>query len=287
MELITIEQAANGVADGLDRFLSRFGRPIRDALVVVGIGRALWYFLAQGIRPWEFLGIDTRAYWQVDLAHPYAHSGIGGISSFLYSPAFAQVLAPFGALPFSVFFGLWTVASLVILGWLIRPWPWIVGILALPIIYELCVGNLNFVVAAAIVLSFRAPPLWALPVLTKITIGVGVLWFPVRREWRSLALALGSIALIVAFSFALAPTAWVDWIAFLTTSSDRSQALPARLALAIVLVAFGAVTGRRWLVPIAVWLAQPNIIINSWVILLATIRLRAPIAPAPFRVVGR
>jgi hypothetical protein len=66
----------------------------------------------------------------------------------------------------------------------------------------------------------------------------------------------------------------VDWIAFLTASSGRNQALPARLAIAIILVAFGALTGRRWLVPIAVWIAQPNIIINSWVILLAVIRLR-------------
>jgi len=39
-------------------------------------------------------------------------------------------------------------------------------------------------------------------------------------------------------------------------------------------VAIGALTGRRWLVPIAVWIAQPNVIINSWVILLATIRMR-------------
>jgi hypothetical protein len=255
---------------------SRFSRPLRDALVVVGIGRALWYFLVQEIRPWEFPGIDTRAYWQVDLAHPYLNSGVGDVSAFLYSPAVAHALAPFGALPFPVFFGLWTVVSLVILGWLVRPWPWALAILALPIIYELCVGNVNFLVAAAIVLSFRAPPLWALPVLTKITIGVGVLWFPVRREWRSLALALGSIALIAAASFALAPTAWVDWIAFLTGSSGRSQLLVLRVTLAAAAVVFGARTDRRWLVPIAVWVAQPNIILNSWVILLAVIRLRGP-----------
>ena len=53
-----------------------------------------------------------------------------------------------------------------------------------------------------------------------------------------------------------------------------------RLVGAIVLVTIGALTGRRWLVPIAVWIAQPNVIINSWVILLATIRLRDR-APAP------
>jgi len=35
---------------------ARFARPLRDALVVVGIGRAPWLFFVQGIRPWVFVG---------------------------------------------------------------------------------------------------------------------------------------------------------------------------------------------------------------------------------------
>jgi len=35
---------------------SPFARPLRDALVVIGIGRALWYVSAQGIRPRVFAG---------------------------------------------------------------------------------------------------------------------------------------------------------------------------------------------------------------------------------------
>ena len=38
----------------------RFQRPARDALIIVGIGRALWYFFVQGIQPWNFLGVDAR-----------------------------------------------------------------------------------------------------------------------------------------------------------------------------------------------------------------------------------
>ena len=279
-----ILRAIDRVLDRAGLVLTRFARPVRDGLIVVGLGRAAYYFFIQGFQPWTYIGVDARAYWQVDLAHPYVGSGVGDVSSFLYSPAFAHVLAPFGALPFAVFFGLWTVVSLVILGWLVRPWPWALPILALPIIYELCVGNVNFLLAAAIVLSFRAPPLWTFPVLTKITLGVGALWFAFRREWRALALAIGGTAAVVAVSFALAPAAWADWIAFLTASSDRSQGLPVRIAVAILLVAFGASTGRRWLVPIAVWIVQPNVIINSWVILLATVRLRSrdvPDGPTP------
>jgi len=258
---------------------SRFARPLRDALVLVGIGRALWFFFVQGIRPWEFAGVDARAYWQIDLANPYANSGVGDISTYLYSPAFAQVMAPFGALPFPVFFALWTAVAVAILVWLVRPWPWAVPILILPIIYELCVGNVHFLIAAAIVLGFRFPSTWALPILTKITPGVGVGWFLVRREWRAFAIAVGTTAAIAGVSFLLNPQAWEAWIAFLLDSPGRSQLLVLRLAVAAVLVAVGAMTGRRWLVPVAVWISLPVIWINSWVILLAVIRLRDSVAP--------
>ena len=254
--------------------LARFSRPIRDGLIIAGLARAGYYFFVQDIQPWTFLGIDARAYWRVDLAHPYLASAVGGISSFLYSPAFAQALAPFSVLPFEIFYASWAAVSLAILWWLVRPWPWILPILSLPIIYELCVGNVNYLLAAAIVLGFRAPSLWAFPALTKVSLGVGALWFVARREWQAVALAFASLAGIVAVSFALSPSAWMDWIAFLSTFRNENDQLLPRCAAAILLVVFGALTGRRWLVPVAVWLAQPNMILNSWVILLATIRLR-------------
>ena len=266
---------------------SRFARPLRDALIVIGIGRALWFFFVQGIRPWEFLGVDARAYWRIDLADPYASSVVGEISTYLYSPAFAQAMAPFGALPFPVFFALWTALSVVLLAWLVRPWPWAVPILALPIIYELCVGNVHFLIAAAIVLGFRFSSTWAFPILTKITPAVGVGWFLVRREWRAFAIAVGTTAAIAGVSFMLNATAWQDWIAFLLDSPGRSQLLVLRVILAAGLVAFGARTGRRWLVPVAVWISLPIVWINSWVILLAVIRLRSPQPSTPLRAEGR
>ena len=84
---------------------------------------------------------------------------------------------------------------------------------------------------------------------------------------------------IVAVSYALNPTAWADWIALLLASPGRSQLLALRVVIAAGLVAVGAWTGRRWLVPVAAWLALPIIWINSWVILLAIIRLRDDVAP--------
>jgi hypothetical protein len=279
-----IIRAIDRALDRAGLVLARFARPVRDGLIVVGLGRAAYYFFVQGIQPWTFIGVDARAYWQVDLAHPYLTSGVGDVSAFLYSPAFAQVMAPFSLLPFPAFDALWTALLLVVCAWLIRPWPWAGLMLFLPISYELSVGNVNFLIAAAIVLGFRAPVIWAFPILTKIAPGLGVLWFAVRCEWRALALAIGGTAVVVAVSFALAPSAWSDWFAFLLASSGRSDLLVPRTVIAASLLAFGAATGRRWLVPVAVWMALPNVILNSWVILLATIRLRSrdvPDGPTP------
>ena len=264
--------------------LARFARPVRDGLILVGLGRAAYYFFVQGIQPWTFIGVDARAYWQVDLAHPYVGSGVGDVSTYLYSPAFAQLMAPFSLLPFPAFDALWTALLVVVCAWLIRPWPWAGLMLTLPITYELLVGNVHFLIAAAIVLGFRAPATWSFPILTKVTPGLGVLWFAVRREWRAVAPALGGTAAVVAVSFALAPSAWSDWFAFLLASSGRSDLLVPRTVIAAGLLVFGAATGRRWLVPVAVWMALPNVILNSWVILLAAIRLRGrdvPDGPTP------
>jgi Glycosyltransferase family 87 len=269
--------ALGAIDRALDRawlVLARFARPVRDGLIVVGLGRAAYYFFVQGIQPWTFIGVDARAYWQVDLAHPYVGSGVGDVSTYLYSPAFAQVMSPFSMLPFPVFAALWIALLVLVCAWLIRPWPWAALILFLPVSYELLVGNVHFLIAAAIVLGFRGPAIWAFPILTKVTPGLGVLWFAARREWRSFAVAIGTTAAVVAVSFALAPAAWSDWLAFLLASPGRSQLLVPRTLIAAALVAFGAATGRRWMVPAAVWLALPIVWVNSWVILLAAIRLR-------------
>jgi hypothetical protein len=260
--------------------LRRYGRPIRDALIVVGLLRAFVYYAVQGIHPWTFVGIDARAYWRVDLAHPYANSGVGEYSTYLYSPAFAQFLSPLYVLPFEAFFVLWTIASIVVLYWLVRPWPWALLILFLPWTYELFVGQVHLFIAAVIVLGFRYPALWAFNLLTKVTPGVGLLWFLSRREWRPLALALATTGAIALASFALAPTAWFDWVAFLRGSTGSGELLYPRLALSAAIVVAGALTDRRWALPIAVWLALPVVWIESWVILLAIIRLREPVSAA-------
>jgi hypothetical protein len=115
-----VVQAIVSPADRAGAVIARFSRPIRDGLILVGLARAAYYFFVQGIHPWTFPGVDARAYWQVDLAHSCFGSGIGGLSTYLYSPAFAQVMAPLSVLPFPVFNALWTASLIVVFAWLVR-----------------------------------------------------------------------------------------------------------------------------------------------------------------------
>ncbi|HJT64619.1 MAG TPA: glycosyltransferase 87 family protein, partial [Candidatus Limnocylindria bacterium] len=120
---------------------------------------------------------------------------------------------------------------------------------------------------------------WAWVILTKVTPGIGVLWFGVRREWRSLAVALGVTGAIVAVSFVLTPDLWFRWLAVLTASVEITRpsvlevpVLP-RLAVAAILVAVAA--RRTWfaLVPVACMLALPAIWVNSLAMLVAVVPL--------------
>lgn len=275
--LIAEPAPAPSVSRRVRTLVHRNRRALRDALILIGLARAAFYYLVQGIQPWTFLGIDARAYWRVDLAHPYAGSAVGEYSTYLYSPAFAQFLSPSYWLSFEAFFAVWTIASVAVLWWLVRPWPWALLILFLPWTYELAVGQVHLFIAAAIVVGFRWPAAWAAPILTKVTPGIGLLWFLVRREWRPFAIAAAVTAAIVAVSFVLSPSAWFDWFAFLTSSTGSGELLYPRLALATAIVVLGALTDRRWTVAVAVWLALPVVWIESWVILLAIIRLREPL----------
>ena len=67
---------------------------------------------------------------------------------------------------------------------------------------------------------------------------------------------------------------WFDWIALLRSNMGGGELLIPRVAASAAIVTAGALTNRRWTIPIAVWLALPVVWIESWVVLLAIIRLR-------------
>jgi len=233
-------------------------------------------------------GVDARTYWGAPLDNPYPGPQVGLPGAYLYSPAFLQTLTPLRLLPWEVFHAVWTGLGIAAAVFLVGPIGAALAITLLPFVYrDLFVGNIHLMLGAAIVLGFRWPGTWAFVVLTKVTPGVGLLWFAVRRQWRALAIALGVTAGVSVLSFALAPHLWFDWVTRLrgdsgTAGSGYLLGIGARVAVAAVLVAIGALTNRAWLVPVASMIAIPIIWPDSLAMLLAAPNLIAhrPRAPA-------
>lgn len=258
-------------------------RALRHGLAIAGVIAAAWMYLVVGDATWRNPGADGVIYWAVDPSNPYPGATVGGKDAYLYSPAFAQVFSLIGLLPREVFIVGWIVLLSAVAWWLARPWPASLLVLALPVSQEILIGNIHLLLAAAIVLGFRWPATWSFVLLTKVTPGVGLLWFAARREWRALFVALAVTAAISAVSFVIAPGVWADWFALLRRDGGSESArLLLRLAAAAAIVVWGAVTDRRWTVPLGAMLALPVIWMDSFSMLLACVALsERRAAPAP------
>ena len=138
------------------------------------------------------------------------------------------MFAVIGRVPREVFQVGWTVFLAAVAVWLARPWPASLLVLALPVSQEILIGQIHLLLAAAIVLGFRWAGTWAFVLLTKVTPGVGLLWFAVRREWRPLAIALGTTAVDRRGLVRDRPDAWRDWIALLRHDGGTQSSGPAR-----------------------------------------------------------
>ena len=188
----------------------------RTPAVGLIVAAALWLaivVLAQpDIGPWR-TGQEALSYWAPRLDAPYAQADWTTTGAYVYSPAFLQLVSPLQHLPWLAFVGVWTAMLLLAVRFLTGPRLFIVGVLLASA--ELAGGNISLLLAVAIVLGFRWPAAWALILLTKVSPGIGLIWFAVRREWRNLAIALGATVIVVATSAAIMPWAWVDWIGVL------------------------------------------------------------------------
>jgi hypothetical protein len=146
---------------------------------------------------------------------------------------------------------------------------------------SIAIGQLDLLMAAAIVIGFRWPAAWALPILSKITPGIGLLWFAARGEWRSFITALGVTACVVLLSFAIDPRAWLGWVDMLlrfevpTAAAGVYLPVPVwvRLPLVALLILWGARTDRRWTLPIAITFSLPTVWLNTPTILIAILPL--------------
>jgi hypothetical protein len=232
-----------------------FDRALRLAFVVVLVLFTIFRPVPAG---------DAHAYWAVDLANPYSRP-IATTDAFTYPPPAALFFSVLGHLPFQVFEAVWTLLIGFALLWLTGPVALLV--LVIPVVAsDLYLGNLHVLLGAAVVGSLRRPGLRAIPLLTKPTVGVGLLWFAARGEWRRLATAVGLTAVISAIAFVLAPglwKAWIDYVLATGVSPDVGTAywvpipLLVRLPVAALVVIWGARTNRPWTLPIAAMLGLP------------------------------
>lgn len=252
------------------------------------------------IATWALLNLrgiyfeDAMAYWRPDLDDLYRGGQVGVRSTYLYSPAFAQLLWLPGLLPWPAFAALFSAATILALAWMVGP---IAAAVLLylpfsPVADELSTGNIHLLLAAAIVVALRGRPAgWAFPLLTKVTPGVAIAWHAGAREWRRVLVAAGLTLGIALVSFLLAPGAWADWIDTLRRSS--AVAVPADIGvipgpLWLRTLAGGAVAlaggwlGWRWTAPVAATLALPvpwssglSLLVGAWPLLRDDLRARS------------
>lgn len=263
------------VADRAVAVVRREARGLVAAAIAVGIV-AVFHDPASG--PWP-TGADALAYWRPSLADPYAGSAFTAPSAYLYSPAFLQALGPLRALPWEAFLAAWTVVLLLAVRFLSGARLFAFGVAFAA--FEIAGGNIHLLLAAAIVLGFRWPAAWSFVLLTKVTPGIGLLWFAARGEWRSLAIAAGATAAIAAVSLVIAPALWADWVGLVLASTGKTTGtwsaigvpLLVRLPVAAAVVTWGARTDRRWTVPVAAMLALPALWFGGLSMLLAVVPL--------------
>ena len=223
-------------------------------------------------------GQDAHAYWRAARGQPYVFDA-GDFGAYLYSPAFLQILNPILNLRWDMFLTVW--AGVLMATLLVLTGP-VLFVFALPVaFFEIWGGNIHLLLALAIVLGFRWPGTWSFVLLTKVTPGIGVLWFAARREWRKLAIALGTTAAIVGASLLIDANLWRSWIELLVreagggTASQGHIPIPLlwRLPFAAALAIYAGRTDRKWLLPVVAFLAMPVLWWGSLSVLIGCVAL--------------
>jgi hypothetical protein len=264
-----------------DRLTAPRWRALRDGAVLAGLLFAAYLFLVVAPQA-QTVGFDALSYYLYTIDDPYwiTHGTMG---SFVYSPIAARLFQATSLLPFWQFLWLWLGALVATALWLGgRRWLWVLAFP--PVALELYHGNIHLLIAAAIALGFRYPAAWAFVLVTKVTPGIGLLWFAVRREWRNLAIALGVTGALVAASLLVDFRLWGMWIdqqLLVSLRQPPSQPqidipLLLRLPGAALLVIWGARTDRKWTVPASAAVAMPVLWIAAFSVVVAILALDRP-----------
>jgi hypothetical protein len=227
--------------------------------------------------------VDAWCYYGFDPANPWAPEGC-----FLYSPPVEMVMGTVQtAMSFEVFTFLLRAAELLVL--ILVAGPAIGLLLFIPAVaIELNAANINVLIVGAVLIGFRHPWAWAFVILTKVTPGVGILWFAVRREWRNFAIASGATLAVAVASRLAAPDLWHQYFAALGSEPDGSVLqIWWRLPLAALVVVWAARSDHRWALLVAVFLAMPRLYFLSPVVLVGLFQLVRLPRPLPWLMAPR
>lgn len=252
-----------------------FASPRVRALLLVasamGYVLGLRTLLEQGILSRGGAGaIDALAYWTagrsvLDGSSLYGIP-VGGFTAYLYPPVFAQLAAPFSALPLDVFVWAWRALELGCLRVAVGSWrnAGLAILLWPPVLAEIDAGNVHLIVAAAVAMTIRGDARAVLPAaLTKFA-SLAAMPCAIRLDRRGLFLGAGVALVASAVSFALAPQLWFDYMAFITRATEPQSSgfdigsliwTPLRLAIAAGFAL--AAVGWPRLSAVAVTLAYP------------------------------
>ena len=220
-------------------------------------------------------GYDAISYWLPDPIGRYgaAMVDLEGAGAFRYSPVMALPVLAFHLIPWPLFLVAWTGLLIAAVVWLATPrWALLAFVLP-PVALAVALGNVTVLTTVCIVLGVRYPVAWLVPLLTKITPGVGLLWWAVR-DWRRLIPVAFVGAGLVGLSELILPGSWSAWLTALRAQAGLADpwAWPMMLSGAALTV-YAARTDRAWLLPFCVLLAGRGIGWSSLVVLLALPRL--------------
>ena len=246
----------------------------RDAMLLVGliVGVAI---ATRG----SFAPADVMTYWAAgtsDRLYP-EHWQEVELGYLFYPPPVAQASALLQPIGWSAFAILLTVATFWAMWFSVRTLAIPLLLLGVPHYLEIgpaepavfldyaLLGNLQWLLVAASLVAFRRPSLFAALLLTKVATAVGWWWHPLRGDWPAASRPVIVTGAVMFASFVAAPELWFAFARFVTGNyTTADPPLPTffvpigiRLPTAILLVFWGARTGRSWTIPVATGWALP------------------------------
>lgn len=254
-------------------------RLLRALVVTLTVIGGAWAVAFAVVAASDQFVYDAHAYWAVNPQTAYLLPE-GDPDAMLYAPPVMLAFSLLHLVPWPVFATVWSVLIAVSIAVMAGPFT-LPLMLTNPIASEVTLGNIHAFTGLIVIAGFRKPALWALVLLTKVTPGVGLLWFVFRREWRNLGIALAATAVLVVPTLIIAPELWVRWFQALVNAGHAKEYASGilttpiwiRLPAAVVILWVGARRDWAWVVPIGATLGLPVLWDHGLAIALASIWL--------------